>query len=483
MRKIIGLSFAALMLTCVLLGQERPSLSNAQVIEMVRSGLGESVIATAIADSRPNFDLSANGLVALKKANVSDRLIAAMQDAVIRARAPGSTRGQPVPPMGLTRELAAALLNRSSQFNHTVEVSLRPGRQCEEVLTQAQKWERAGLSYSDPELDQIDEQSSAGLVALQRLGFIETTRAQPNPSECRTANAVVRVVRVTSLGDSEIASGRWPSRTDGWRRIVLSRVTLGQVTGLAIDGAQASVDFTWKWMPVYGKPTVPNTPRSLISGAAILRRYDDGWRLTDAGLFRFAFRDATGVHRGVVDYGVDVTLTTPTTAASKTGSPLVSSDVDDGKAAKAGSDPTANRQLAEVYAQEGRYTAAVRPAQLALTAGHALRFRIRHHHAVSFGNPYCEGDLEVDGRGVSFRSSNAGHSFEHAVVRGAAALADAEGRVEIAVEVGSDKVQSRNIAFWVKAAAPRKGYRSLECSGCLPEARGLAQLLELAKAK
>jgi hypothetical protein len=55
------------------------SLSNADVLKMVQAGLGEAVIVQTIKTApATNFDLSADSLVALKTAGVSDAILSAM---------------------------------------------------------------------------------------------------------------------------------------------------------------------------------------------------------------------------------------------------------------------------------------------------------------------------------------------------------------------------------------------------------------------
>ncbi|HET9028663.1 MAG TPA: hypothetical protein VFN49_00670, partial [Candidatus Aquilonibacter sp.] len=57
------------------------ALTNADVIRMVQSGLGNETMIAAIAADPHNFDLSANGLISLRKAGVSDSVIQAMMGA------------------------------------------------------------------------------------------------------------------------------------------------------------------------------------------------------------------------------------------------------------------------------------------------------------------------------------------------------------------------------------------------------------------
>jgi hypothetical protein len=60
-------------------------LTNARVIEMSQKGLGDEIIIAKIKNGQPHFNLGDQDLLDLKKANVSDKVVAAMlESAVIR---------------------------------------------------------------------------------------------------------------------------------------------------------------------------------------------------------------------------------------------------------------------------------------------------------------------------------------------------------------------------------------------------------------
>jgi hypothetical protein len=63
-------------------------LTNQDVISMVNNHLPESLILSAIKSSETNFDVSATGLIALKKAAISTKLMEAMLDAVNNKKNP-----------------------------------------------------------------------------------------------------------------------------------------------------------------------------------------------------------------------------------------------------------------------------------------------------------------------------------------------------------------------------------------------------------
>src|SRR6478609_2921455 len=64
-------------------------LTNADVIDMVQAGLGESTVLLAIKNSGTNFDTSPQALIELKKKGVSQSIMDAMLSAGEAAPGPG----------------------------------------------------------------------------------------------------------------------------------------------------------------------------------------------------------------------------------------------------------------------------------------------------------------------------------------------------------------------------------------------------------
>lgn len=64
-------------------------LTNKDVVKMVKASLPADVIVQAIRSSTPDFDVSADGLIALKQDGVSDSIIQAM---LTRRNAAGPAR-------------------------------------------------------------------------------------------------------------------------------------------------------------------------------------------------------------------------------------------------------------------------------------------------------------------------------------------------------------------------------------------------------
>jgi len=85
MRKAI---LACLVLLPGLALMAQQSLNNDSVIKLIKAGLSEDLIISTINSSPGVYDTSANGLIALKKAGASDKVVAAV---VLKAAGPSAT--------------------------------------------------------------------------------------------------------------------------------------------------------------------------------------------------------------------------------------------------------------------------------------------------------------------------------------------------------------------------------------------------------
>lgn len=86
-------------------------MTNADVIKLVRSGLGEDTVIQAINAGEPAFDTSADGLVNLKQFGVTDRVIQLMisKQSGTPAQAPGTVPGlAPLPAQAAPGQPVAA---------------------------------------------------------------------------------------------------------------------------------------------------------------------------------------------------------------------------------------------------------------------------------------------------------------------------------------------------------------------------------------
>jgi len=74
------------------------AVTNYDLVEMTRAGVGDDVIISTIRSRGGRFDLSPNGLIALKQSGVSDRVVMAAQSAAPGAFAPVSAPAVIGPP-------------------------------------------------------------------------------------------------------------------------------------------------------------------------------------------------------------------------------------------------------------------------------------------------------------------------------------------------------------------------------------------------
>jgi len=83
--------FAVVFLAFYSLLAAQQALNNGDVIKMVKAGLSEDLILSTVNSSSGTYDTSTDALIALKKAGVSDKVVAAM----VAKNATPSTSGQP----------------------------------------------------------------------------------------------------------------------------------------------------------------------------------------------------------------------------------------------------------------------------------------------------------------------------------------------------------------------------------------------------
>src|SRR5262245_7923624 len=85
------LRILALLVLCALTINAQNPFTNADIINLTKSGFSAEVIVAKIKQARGNFDTSAGGLQQLKKEGVSEAVIVAMIDAEQRPVATIST--------------------------------------------------------------------------------------------------------------------------------------------------------------------------------------------------------------------------------------------------------------------------------------------------------------------------------------------------------------------------------------------------------
>ena len=111
MRKAI-IACLVLILSSALLAQQ--SLDNDAVIKLVKAGLSDDLIVTTINSSPGTYDTSANGLIALKKAGATDKVVAAIVVKASGASTSGTTVGTAAVPAGNNSAPGGALMPGSA---------------------------------------------------------------------------------------------------------------------------------------------------------------------------------------------------------------------------------------------------------------------------------------------------------------------------------------------------------------------------------
>lgn len=133
------------------------TLTNAEIVEMTRAGLGAQIIVQKIASSDANFDISAKGLIELKKAGVSDEVIQAL---IEKNRAtpvkPASVQTQVSTEIQTPTENKALVENkavtpdealRTAKTIALVKSSVHPSRQAlEKELMKRADWKKLNLT-------------------------------------------------------------------------------------------------------------------------------------------------------------------------------------------------------------------------------------------------------------------------------------------------------------------------------------------------
>lgn len=157
MKRISTLLFLLIFASTVFAQTE--TLTNAEIVEMTRAGLGAQIIVQKINSSDANFDISAKALIELKKAGVTDEVIQAVIEKnratpvkPTAAQTQASTESQPTPPTenkALIENKAvtpdAAL--RTAKTIALVKSSLHPSRQAlEKELMKRADWKKLNLT-------------------------------------------------------------------------------------------------------------------------------------------------------------------------------------------------------------------------------------------------------------------------------------------------------------------------------------------------
>ena len=128
-------------------------LTNADVVSMAQNNLGEDLIVEKIRESKGAFDVSVGGLVNLKKAGVSDAVVAAMMEKSRALRDKPTADATPFSDSAPVVESVPTILKnpadalRSAKTIHIEKSTLNPSRQAlEKELLKRSDWQKLNLN-------------------------------------------------------------------------------------------------------------------------------------------------------------------------------------------------------------------------------------------------------------------------------------------------------------------------------------------------
>ena len=161
MRKIV-LVCCVLILGSALFAQQ--ALDNAAIIKLVRAGLSEDLIVTTINSSSGTYDTSANGLIALKKAGATDKVIAAI---VVKASGTTVAAASPAAPAGAATQPDAVVLAHGALPDGVDSVGIyyldSSGSHWQEVPAEVVNFKSEGA---------LKHYASAGLLKGEKAGLV-----------------------------------------------------------------------------------------------------------------------------------------------------------------------------------------------------------------------------------------------------------------------------------------------------------------------
>jgi len=178
------------------------TLTNAEIVEMTRAGLGKQIIVQKINSADANFDISAKALIELKKAGVEEEVIQALMEKN-RATPVNITNAQTTPnysenvpsPVVENKPLTPAESIRSAKTMALVKSSLHPSRQAlEKELMKRAEWKNLNLTLVRYK-ESADLYVEIGYVSLSWLTHRYVFRVYD-----RRSGAVIAAGETTSWG-------------------------------------------------------------------------------------------------------------------------------------------------------------------------------------------------------------------------------------------------------------------------------------------
>lgn len=253
----------------------KPSaMTNADVVELVKAGLSDAVIVTAIKQAPArSFDLTPAGLIALKKAKVSDKVISAMQHSADQRPAKATA---PASGAVLSRARAAELIKRDLRL--PASQSVRFGRH---IRTARSEPDRSGgfmpkitvCVVNDP--GQEYAQRSSELLAWRAKELITLQDVNEQQGNCRYQWVAAQLTdegRKYLLGQTV---------RNGVQTFTVKTYDLafGEITGIQVfeQFKTAKVDYTLEKVNV--TPFARHVSPGTVNRTATFTLFDDGWRL------------------------------------------------------------------------------------------------------------------------------------------------------------------------------------------------------------
>jgi hypothetical protein len=170
-RNKLASTIGCVLLLCapfVSLAQQKP-LTNADVINMVKGGLAESIIISAIQVNPANYDVSPTALLALKKAGVTSKEQDAMLAAMKAASAPAATPAPQPPSQQPSESPANAVSATNPQGWRMPTVSVMQG-----AASQPIPLEKAQLAQTKNKPSSMSGLASDSVVTQALQGSVNT---------------------------------------------------------------------------------------------------------------------------------------------------------------------------------------------------------------------------------------------------------------------------------------------------------------------
>jgi hypothetical protein len=153
-------------------------MNNASVIELLKAGLSEDLITAKIRSSKYRFDLSTKGMISLKQAGASDRLLGFLMDPA-----------NPVETKADNAQPPAGLPGSFSTLGAASKIPAKTGSTGGEIVPQ-----EAGMYYSKgAELVRMDLRTLASAKTAGRLGSVATLGIKSVKSNAYLLGAAAKV--------------------------------------------------------------------------------------------------------------------------------------------------------------------------------------------------------------------------------------------------------------------------------------------------